>query len=188
MNFAFSEEQEELRRTVRQFLEAKSPETEVRRLMETPEGSHVPQASDCASRLRQPSEAEERAAEDAASRDPRDVIHPVGPEWIRPSCVRTSGRSRTRAVVTHGPRGEPRGTARTDRRVRGQGDAGVGPRPRPRLHAAGNFSALRSCVAAGRKPESNRPSLSPWSSSKKTGFPRTFSTTIRNAVSRGRRS
>src|SRR3954451_21665434 len=38
MNFAFSEEQEELRRTVRQFLEAKSPETEVRRLMETPEG------------------------------------------------------------------------------------------------------------------------------------------------------
>ena len=38
MNFAFSEEQEELRRTVRQFLEAKSPETEVRRLMETTEG------------------------------------------------------------------------------------------------------------------------------------------------------
>ena len=39
MNFAFSEEQEELRRTVRQFLEAKSPETEVRRLMETTEGN-----------------------------------------------------------------------------------------------------------------------------------------------------
>jgi alkylation response protein AidB-like acyl-CoA dehydrogenase len=38
MNFAFSEEQEELRRTVRQFLEAKSSETEVRRLMETTEG------------------------------------------------------------------------------------------------------------------------------------------------------
>ena len=38
MNFAFSEEQEELRRTVRQFLDAKSPETEVRRLMETVEG------------------------------------------------------------------------------------------------------------------------------------------------------
>jgi alkylation response protein AidB-like acyl-CoA dehydrogenase len=38
VNFAFSEEQEELRRTVRQFLEAKSPETEVRRLMETIEG------------------------------------------------------------------------------------------------------------------------------------------------------
>ena len=38
MNFAFSEEQEELRRTIRQFLEAKSPETEVRRLMETTEG------------------------------------------------------------------------------------------------------------------------------------------------------
>ena len=38
MNFAFSEEQEELRKTVRQFLEAKSPETEVRRLMETTEG------------------------------------------------------------------------------------------------------------------------------------------------------
>ena len=38
MNFAFSEEQEELRRAVRQFLESKSPETEVRRLMETTEG------------------------------------------------------------------------------------------------------------------------------------------------------
>jgi alkylation response protein AidB-like acyl-CoA dehydrogenase len=38
VNFAFSEEQEELRRTVRQFLDAKSPETEVRRLMETTEG------------------------------------------------------------------------------------------------------------------------------------------------------
>ncbi len=38
MNFAFSEEQEELRRTVRQFLDSKSPETEVRRLMETTEG------------------------------------------------------------------------------------------------------------------------------------------------------
>jgi alkylation response protein AidB-like acyl-CoA dehydrogenase len=38
MNFAFSEEQEELRRTVRQFLEAKSPSTEVRRLMDTTDG------------------------------------------------------------------------------------------------------------------------------------------------------
>jgi alkylation response protein AidB-like acyl-CoA dehydrogenase len=38
MNFAFSEEQEELRRTVRSFLEQKSPEAEVRRLMETDEG------------------------------------------------------------------------------------------------------------------------------------------------------
>ena len=38
MNFAFSEDQEELRRTIRQFLEAKSPSTEVRRLMETTEG------------------------------------------------------------------------------------------------------------------------------------------------------
>jgi len=38
VNFAFSEDQEELRRTVRQFLEAKSPSTEVRRLMETTEG------------------------------------------------------------------------------------------------------------------------------------------------------
>jgi alkylation response protein AidB-like acyl-CoA dehydrogenase len=38
MNFAFSEEQEELRRIVRQFLEAKSPESEVRRLMETGDG------------------------------------------------------------------------------------------------------------------------------------------------------
>jgi alkylation response protein AidB-like acyl-CoA dehydrogenase len=38
MNFAFSEEQEELRKTVRSFLESKSPETEVRRLMETEDG------------------------------------------------------------------------------------------------------------------------------------------------------
>ena len=38
MNFAFSEEQDELRRAVRRFLEEKSPETEVRRLMETAEG------------------------------------------------------------------------------------------------------------------------------------------------------
>jgi alkylation response protein AidB-like acyl-CoA dehydrogenase len=38
MNFAFSEEQEELRRTVRAFLEQKSPETEVRRLMDTEAG------------------------------------------------------------------------------------------------------------------------------------------------------
>ena len=38
MNFAFSEEQEELRRITRQFLESKSPESEVRRLMETEVG------------------------------------------------------------------------------------------------------------------------------------------------------
>ena len=38
MNFAFSEEQEELRKSVRRFLESKSDETEVRRLMETTEG------------------------------------------------------------------------------------------------------------------------------------------------------
>ncbi len=38
MNFTFTEEQEELRRQVRRFLEDKSPMTEVRRLMETPEG------------------------------------------------------------------------------------------------------------------------------------------------------
>lgn len=38
MDFALSEEQEELRRSVRSFLEQKSPETEVRRLMETEEG------------------------------------------------------------------------------------------------------------------------------------------------------
>ncbi len=38
MNFAFSEEQEELRRSVRRFLDDKSPETEVRRLMETADG------------------------------------------------------------------------------------------------------------------------------------------------------
>src|SRR5262245_17423869 len=38
MNFAFSEEQEELRRIIRQFLESKSPESEVRDLMETTDG------------------------------------------------------------------------------------------------------------------------------------------------------
>src|SRR4051794_20206242 len=38
VNFAFSEEQEELRKSVRRFLEDKSSETEVRRLMETGEG------------------------------------------------------------------------------------------------------------------------------------------------------
>jgi alkylation response protein AidB-like acyl-CoA dehydrogenase len=38
MNFAFSEEQEELRKSVRRFLDTKSPEAEVRRLMETTEG------------------------------------------------------------------------------------------------------------------------------------------------------
>jgi alkylation response protein AidB-like acyl-CoA dehydrogenase len=38
MNFAFTEEQEELRKTVRAFMEAKSPETAVRELMETENG------------------------------------------------------------------------------------------------------------------------------------------------------
>ncbi|MET9457562.1 acyl-CoA dehydrogenase family protein [Streptomyces canus] len=38
MDFAFSEEQEQLGRTVRAFLTHTSPETETRRLMETPEG------------------------------------------------------------------------------------------------------------------------------------------------------
>ncbi|KRD03933.1 acyl-CoA dehydrogenase family protein [Streptomyces sp. Root264] len=38
MDFAFSEEQEELGRTVRAFLARTSPESETRRLMETPEG------------------------------------------------------------------------------------------------------------------------------------------------------
>ena len=38
MNFAFTEEQEELRKTVRAFLEAKSPETAVREQMETENG------------------------------------------------------------------------------------------------------------------------------------------------------
>ncbi|MFE1837907.1 acyl-CoA dehydrogenase family protein [Streptomyces sviceus] len=38
MDFAFSEEQEQLGRTVRTFLTHTSPETEARRLMETPEG------------------------------------------------------------------------------------------------------------------------------------------------------
>ncbi|MFN8035209.1 MAG: acyl-CoA dehydrogenase family protein [Acidimicrobiia bacterium] len=38
MNFAFSEDQDALRDTVRRFLEAKSPSAEVRRLMETTEG------------------------------------------------------------------------------------------------------------------------------------------------------
>ena len=38
MNFAFSEEQDELRKSVRRFLDEKSPVSEVRRLMETTEG------------------------------------------------------------------------------------------------------------------------------------------------------
>ena len=38
MNFAFSEEQEELRKAVRRFLDDKSPEAEVRRLMDTTDG------------------------------------------------------------------------------------------------------------------------------------------------------
>ncbi|CAB4826293.1 MAG: acyl-CoA dehydrogenase [Actinobacteria bacterium] len=38
MNFAFNEEQDELRRMVNKFLEEKSPETEVRRLMATTDG------------------------------------------------------------------------------------------------------------------------------------------------------
>jgi len=38
VNFAFSEEQDQLRDTVRAFLEAKSPSSEVRRLMETTDG------------------------------------------------------------------------------------------------------------------------------------------------------
>ncbi len=38
MNFGFSEEQDELRKMVKRFLEDKSPETEVRRLMATEEG------------------------------------------------------------------------------------------------------------------------------------------------------
>jgi alkylation response protein AidB-like acyl-CoA dehydrogenase len=38
MNFGFSEEQDELRKMVRRFLEEKSPESEVRRLMATTEG------------------------------------------------------------------------------------------------------------------------------------------------------
>src|SRR3954466_492104 len=38
MNFAFSEEQEELRNIVRQFLEAKSPESAVREQMDTEQG------------------------------------------------------------------------------------------------------------------------------------------------------
>src|ERR1700722_6068480 len=38
VNFAFSEEQEELRKAVRRFLEDKSPETAGRRLMETSQG------------------------------------------------------------------------------------------------------------------------------------------------------
>src|SRR3982751_4397191 len=38
VNFAFSDEQEQLRDAVRRLLEAKSPSTEVRRLMETTEG------------------------------------------------------------------------------------------------------------------------------------------------------
>ena len=51
MNFAFSEEQEELRKAVRRFLEDKSSETEVRRLMETTEGYDPAVWSQMASQL-----------------------------------------------------------------------------------------------------------------------------------------
>ncbi len=51
MNFAFSEEQEELRRSVRRFLEDKSPVGEVRRLMETTEGYDPAVWSQMASQL-----------------------------------------------------------------------------------------------------------------------------------------
>jgi len=42
MNFAFSDEQEELRAAVRRFLAEKSPESEVRRLMDTTDGYDPP--------------------------------------------------------------------------------------------------------------------------------------------------
>ena len=38
MDFAFSDEQEEFRSTLRRFFEEKAPSAEVRRLMETSEG------------------------------------------------------------------------------------------------------------------------------------------------------
>ena len=38
MNFAFSDEQDQLRDAVRRFMDTKSPESEVRRLMDTTEG------------------------------------------------------------------------------------------------------------------------------------------------------
>lgn len=38
MNFNFSEDQEEFRRTLRRFLDDRSPESEVRRLMDTADG------------------------------------------------------------------------------------------------------------------------------------------------------
>ncbi|MGH9291471.1 MAG: acyl-CoA dehydrogenase family protein [Acidimicrobiales bacterium] len=51
MNFGFSEEQDELRRAVRRFLEDKSPSAEVRRLMETTEGYDPSAWSQMASQL-----------------------------------------------------------------------------------------------------------------------------------------
>jgi alkylation response protein AidB-like acyl-CoA dehydrogenase len=51
VNFAFSEEQEELRKAVRRFLEDKSPETEVRRLMDTTHGYDPAVWSQMASQL-----------------------------------------------------------------------------------------------------------------------------------------
>ena len=38
MDLAFTEEQDELRRTIKRFVEDRAPVAEVRRLMETPEG------------------------------------------------------------------------------------------------------------------------------------------------------
>ena len=42
MNFAFSEEQEELRKVVKAFLDAKSPEAEVRKQMDTDRAATTP--------------------------------------------------------------------------------------------------------------------------------------------------
>ncbi|MDA8071160.1 MAG: acyl-CoA/acyl-ACP dehydrogenase [Actinomycetota bacterium] len=51
MNFAFSEEQEELRRSVRRFLADRSPMAEVRRLMETTDGFDRPVWAQMANQL-----------------------------------------------------------------------------------------------------------------------------------------
>jgi len=46
MNFGIQEEQKELRKMVKRFLEEKSPESEVRRLMATAEGTTRPSGTD----------------------------------------------------------------------------------------------------------------------------------------------
>ena len=62
MNFAFSEEQEELRKVVRQFLDSKSSEADVREQMDTEQGYDPEAVGAAAERLEAPWPPEQMAA------------------------------------------------------------------------------------------------------------------------------